>query len=133
MRIERKIILPHEILDIERERADGARYIVKAAVSHNPLYSGMIIGPSFSQPPYEIVPVRAMKPKFLSTIKEGEEGVLVHASYRENKIESLKVNWREAIQIFYTNPVSLNVGRIKTATLEEIFDIIKLKKVDERK
>lgn len=130
MHAERRTIAPGELADFETEREAGTKYFVINKIKHNPIYSGMITGPRLEEDEFHTcIPLSAIKKHYLSLIKEGEEGQLIGADYKNGRIKFLKINWRKAIQIHYQGPVQINIGRERAAALEEMFDIVKVKQV----
>ncbi|MBI5804155.1 hypothetical protein HY450_02835 [Candidatus Pacearchaeota archaeon] len=126
---EMRKISPSELRKFHEERSKGAVYFVKAKIKHPPLYSGIITGPSMFVEEFRTeIPIFALKDNFLSDIKRGDIGSLIDAEFENRKIQYLKINWRKAIQIYYSGPVQLSEKRY--VTLERMFDIIqgKLKK-----
>ena len=120
-KIETLIVLPSDLRQFREETSEGAIYIARAKIKHLPLYSGMVVGPSLKEDEmHTIVPLPAIKKKYLAPIKVGEEGRLVDCKY-DARIIYLKINWKEAIQIYYSNPSDFSRQR-HGVSLEDMFE-----------
>ncbi len=133
-------------LHFQRESKKGYTYQVRSDILyHNAGFAGMVQGPFYEKREmwvdkegkvhwrdYLVTPVHAFKEDIFD-IWEGELGDLLDIEKNQGRITYMKVRWKDAIEVYYSNPTLISVAsKSKTRlpieariTLEELFTVIK--------
>ena len=134
-----------ELIHFHTEIERGCTYTVENIIYHRATKVGIIQEPSFEETEvwvdkegkvhrmkYQSVPVHAFKDNIFD-IQKGEIGDLLMVGIRDDSLEFCKVRWKHATDIYYHNPVRIQIASDyqtkssieKIVTLEELFTVIK--------
>lgn len=123
----------------------GCIYTARCNLFHKSTYTGMMVDPSYLSREvtvdnegkacimeYRVIPIDAFKEEIFY-INPGETGTLLSVIYLNNTLHGFKIRWKQAIDIYYNNPVSIQIAsEIKTrlsidksVRLEDLFTITK--------
>ena len=109
-----------------KETERGCNYIVKANIAHIAPRIAILEAPFLEKQikgvKYRITPVKALKEKTFR-IKKGELGDLVDIGFSEQNIIFFRIQWKNAIQLYYRNPINI---KNKKYSLEELFSVEKI-------
>jgi len=113
------------LTDFYKEIERGCKYIITANIAHNAniaMLEAPFLEKNIKRVKYTIIPVNIIKEKTFR-IKKGELGDLIDIGFSEQDIIFFRIQWKEAIQVYYRNPVYI---RNKIYPLEELFQVEKI-------
>ena len=114
--------------DFHEEISRGCDYTVIAKRAHNPLEFGLIQEPSHNEYRrgiriYKTVPVGALKPEVFP-VEIDEPGQLIDIRLSQDSVASVRVKWKNLIQVYYNDPISIRMSDEKIS-LDQLFYVIK--------